>query len=606
MISRRNFFSIITMMAVLLFLYVASQMLKVTGNNYEVNEYATDAPAIGSNRWMMESVREEEKRNIILFCGREESELADMVEQWCTYNKKKMEVLPDTEYDVSTGILPKVLLVDTSYIDVNAELKNMKKLAQAGINIVFCNLPSVSEIRQSRELQEFLGILEVRSDAVEVEGIHLYKGFLLGGEAIYKAETKEEKKQQDLELEMPWYITGTGTKSYMAGMLDEDMVEREELPKIIWRNSLEEAMVFVVNGDYLSDMSGWGILDAMMYEMNTYTLYPVVNAQNMLVTDCPILAPENTRRMEELYSRDLKAVMRDVMWPGIVSMSMNNNLKLTCYMNTKYNYIDDAQPVADDVVFYLQQMREIDAEVGKSLSYGDGITLQEKLQRDNAFYEGLNIPYQFATLYTEKLSGDADKLLQENVNLDGVQSIACLEREEKPLLSYYKDAVTVQGVTNKAQDYTYSADLRLRSLMTALAYSNVLISMDNVVWPESKEDQWEKYFDKIYSNVSTYWSGFESFDRTTMSESDTRVRAFLNLDYEEIRIEDTIYLKVSGIERDAWFMFRTHGEDITEIKNAQYEEIEEDTYLIHTYSKDIEIQLEKGMGVLKSPWEIEY
>lgn len=605
MISRRNFFSIIMMMAVLLFLFQFSQIIKVNGNNYDRNEYATENPVSGEKQWNMDTAcKDDGTKEIILFCGNPENELGNMVKQWCTYTKHELLVSSEAVYDDSDGILPKMLLIDSESID-KAQIDNIRQMAQEGVTVVFCNLPSTAVISGNKEWKELLGITEVKGQKVEVEGLQLYKGFLLGGEAIYKAQTLEEEKQQDLELEIPWYVTGTGTKTYMVGMMDEDEVEREELPRVIWRNSFEGTLIFCINGDYMSGMTGWGILDAIMYEASPYTLYPVVNAQNMLVIDCPDLSSENAAKMQEIYSRDFKAVLRDVMWPGIVSMSMKNNLKLTCFMNTKYNYTDDARPDGEDVVFYLQQMKEIDAEAGISLNYGEGIDLQEKITSDNAFYQALDSEYKFAALYIENLSEEAEQVLNSETEANGIHSIACMELGDRPLLSYYNDRITVQGITDRAQEYTYSADLQMRSLMTALGYSNVLISMDNVVWPETQEDHWENYFDEIFSNVSTYWSRYEEFSRTTISESDSRLRTFLNLDYEHIRNEDTIFLNISGMQEDAWFLFRTHGEDIAKITNAEFEKIDEDAYLIHADSNEIEICLEKGENILSYPKSFE-
>ena len=99
----------------------------------------------------------------------------------------------------------------------------------------------------------------------------------------------------------------------------------------------------------------------------------------------------------------------------------------------------------------------------------------------------------------------------------------------------------------------------------------------------------------ISSNIGTYWSPQNGFDSTTLTESDSRIRNFLNLGYTQSRQGDTVSLKVEGTG-EAWFLFRTHGERIREIQGGEYRELEENAYLIHTHEPDVQLQLEKETG----------
>lgn len=602
MISRRNFISIIVMMAVILFMFQFTQVIKATGNKYDVNEYVTEEPLSGEDQWVPEEVLPETEENSgVILLGNADNELGDAVEQWCTYTKRRLTVATTLLTHMDAQVMPEMILLDSESVDVFRELDNLTAMAENGVHIVFCNLPSVEKIRANDQIKEILGISTVKEEKVQVEGIRIFDGFLLGGEAYYKVQTQseEEQKQQDLQLEMPWYIGDQGTKTYMVGIMDEKQVQMEDFPKIIWRNSYGNAMVFAVNGDYMSGLTALGILDAMVYEMNPYALYPVVNAQNTILVDCPILASENAEKIEEIYSRQPQAVFRDVMWPGIVAMSTKENLKLTFYFSTKYNYTDAIEPMAEELPYYLKQMKEIDAEAGKSLNYGEGIALREKMRTDERFYKEANNAYHFNTVYAEELSDNLRTILDKGIQLRGTQTLACINTDDYPLLSYYTDEVTLQTVTNNAEEYSYSRDLQNRSLITSLAYSNVLIHMHNIMWPQSEEDQWENYFDKVFSNVSTYWSRYDVFAYTTMSEGDARLRTFLNLDYVTKREENVISLQIDRVDTDAWFVLRTHDEAIKSIENAEYQEIESGAYLIHTLSDQVKIYLEKSDEVLE-------
>lgn len=45
---------------------------------------------------------------------------------------------------------------------------------------------------------------------------------------IYQPQTEEEEKRQDMALTFPWYNLSSGTKVYMKGMLDQEMVDVQE------------------------------------------------------------------------------------------------------------------------------------------------------------------------------------------------------------------------------------------------------------------------------------------------------------------------------------------------------------------------------------------
>lgn len=601
MVSRRNFFSIIMMMAVLLFMFQFSQIIKENASNYDVNEYAGEEPLPGEHLAKEEQPGGDDGlgREDVVFLGDEETNLGRTVSQWCVYTKRELTVLDSTDGLAVKN--PGLILIDSGQIDFARETSKLVELVQAGVPLIFCNLPETSVLLDHPALTELLGISQIGEEPARAEGIHLFSGFLLGGEAVYKTLLPEEAKRQDLELLIPWYVTGKGTKTYMVGMMDESRGKREEFPRIIWRNSCGNAMVFAVNGEYLNDLTGLGLLEAMVYEMNSYMIYPVVNAQNMLVADFPVLAAENEEGMEAVYSRGSEAVMRDVMWPGITAMSLNNKLRLTCFVNAKYNYGDAAQPEGENLPFYLQQMREVSAEAGISLGFADdaGFTLADKLRSDREFYDTLNSGYQFAAVYCDVLPDQPWELFAEGAGrLEDVRTVAFRDGGERPLLSWQENGVTLQGITGDARDYSYRVDLQMRSLVTALGYSNTLIGMHNAMWPESQEDQWENYFDEIFSNVSTYWTKYGGFEQTVMSESDRRVRRFLSLDYEEERVDQKITLSVQG-EGEAWFVLRLHGEAVASLQGGTFSKLESGAYLIHAEDPQVEITLKKAEDVLE-------
>ena len=598
-ISRRKYWVIFLMMAVLLFMFQFSQVIKERENEYDTNSYAAGDLPDGENKWEISEITDDvdTQGEYVLFVGAEDTPLFSTVFQWCTYTKRNLMRASDfKDISLPKDHLPSTCLVDSRSAKVCEHVGDLSRMAEQDIMIVFCNLPEASEVAKNRELMDMLGIDSV-TEKITVEGVRLFDGFLLGGEAVYKANYKNEQKMQDFKLDIPYYLTGKGTKTYMVGLLDEKQVKRECFPRLIWRNTLGGTTVFAVNGDFLDSLTGLGILNAIMYEGNGYDIYPVVNAQNVVIADYPTLTSENEEKMLEIYSRNSEIALRDIFWPGILSMSSQNDLKMTCYITPKYDFSNDERPDRSQLVFYLQQMKESKAEAGRSLNSKD-TTLQHKIAYENAFLNQGFSNYNFSAIYAKELNEELRELLQGKEGLQSVTTLTSENTQGYPLLSYYTDDITLLGVTNMADEYTYSLDLRLRSIVSALGYSNLFVDLHNVIWPESVEDNWENYFDKVHSNVSTYFSAHFLFDKTTMSEADARTRTFLNMTYKQDREGNHIGLRIKNMGEDGYFILRTRGEAIDTIYGGEYTKLEKDVYLLHVTNDIVDILMRQSDDIM--------
>lgn len=604
MVSKRNFFSIFIMMAVMFFMFQFYQIAREGQSGYDVNIHISEEELSGKDRWQPTEVWDGDfakTTDFAVLFTRSGSPVENIVSQWCEYTKRALLVYSEVEeYVISEERLPEVVLVDSETVSLPDEMPFFEEITDLGITLIFCNLPSPQVIRRSDDLQKLLGIQSVRQNSIEVEGIHLFQGFLLGGESFYKAETEEDEKLQDLELNVPWYIAAGGTKTYMVGMLDELLEEEEAkneyFPGLIWRSGYKNSNIFVVNGSYMDSMMGIGILDAMMYEAEPYVIYPVVNAQSIAIANFPGFAGENDEKMKELYSRDATGVMQNICWPALTGMAMRSQYRMTCLMTAQYDYMDDIEPSADKLPFYLQQFRETNAEAGISLTYADNVDLTVKLERDDAFYSSLEEDYVYGAVFAEEKDLPLlESELSKRLFLENVRTVASRTQEHVPLVSYYNDELTLQRITTVASVHKYSDNLRLKCYETALGYSNVLVDIHNIIWPESEDDRWENASEDMVSNLDTYWKPFLGFQNTTLSESDTRIRTFLNLDFQDEREGDTIRLQVANVD-EGWFLLRTHGERIVDIDGGEYQGVETDAYLIHAKQASVEITLERDRG----------
>lgn len=599
MVSKRKFFSIATMMFVLFFLFQFSMVLRDSRNTYDVNSSLAEKKADGENQWTpsdSNSTTVIGADSSVVFVGNEDGDMGTAVSRWCTYAKRKLISCKSVRtYKSDDKNLPEMMILESEKYADGDNLTTLETLEKKGVIIVFGCLENVKNIQNNKALMKFLGIQKVVAEETHLAGVKLFEGLLLGGEVTYNtSKDKEEKKRQDLELNVPWYQVGSGTKTYMVGLLDEKTgknVENEDLPTIIWRNGIDYGSVFAVVGDYMKDSTALGLLDGMRAEVLQYTIYPIVNAQNLSMVNFPVFADENNTEMLKLYSQSVTGIARDIMWPALISVVEKSDMKMTCFIQPQADYTDDIEPKSGNLEFYLKQMKEQSAEAGISLEYQKLDKAEDKVTKDTEFFENEKINYRFGAAFAKEK--DLKGILKDTDSglLGDVGTLVCDYTENQPVVSYYSDSVTLQTVTSDGMNYAYSDDIRMRSIQTALGYTNVMLDMYDIFWPQEKTDRWEVMQKRFSSNLLTYWKNFRDFDSTTLSESNARIRTFLNLAYSQSREDNTITLQTS--EAGSWFILRTHGEEIDEIDGGSQTEIEADAYLICAEDTTVKIRLKE-------------
>lgn len=599
MVSRRNYLTITVVMIVLFFMFQFTNVVLEGWNGYEENAYAQNRESLAGRESAYTGSQEEtadagDSRERIVYIGNGEGMQGQVAADWADYTKRESASYSTLEeYEAGGRELPEMFLLDAGNIDWRqvSVCERLEQYAASGANLVFLNLPDVSVIKESQELRHLLGIREVREERTAVEGIHLHEGFLLGGEAVYQTEDEEEtRKRQDMELEFPWYSLHSNTEVYMSGIPGEEM-DAKEYPPVIWSRSFRGAHVSAVNGEYMKDAAGLGLLTAISAEMKDYELYPVVNAQNMVIMNCPGMAPENEEEMEKRYGQSMPEMFRNIAWPSLVSVYRRNTLGLSCMIAPQYDYGDDALPSQEELEFYMKRLKEQSAEAGISGESISGTPIREKLSEDGRFVKELLPDYKFTSFYPGGLAdAELDSVLQEDF-LKAVRTVARDYDGGSRVVGYQSEHVTSQSILSDGVDYTYREDFRMRSVETALGYANVGMDMSRAAYPVSAQDDIDKMISDFSWNIRNGWKNFSSFSKTTLSESDQRIRDFLALDYEEKREGNTIRLDFTGTGEQAWFVLKTAEERITRIKGGNWTMLEKGAYLIEADSPHVEIEL---------------
>lgn len=607
MLSKRNFIMMFTMIIIVLALFLSSVVLKEYYNDYDVNHMAETEALDKKDGFFVNG----ETDGQVLYFGEEENGYFEVIKEWSEYRKKEFTALNslDTVSSIE-DVSRKYLLVDGELFETNTEeyAESLTEYVSKGGVVIFYRMPSYNTIRNCDALRNLLGIQRLRGETVKLQEIRLYSGFLLGGETHYSFDEASNPDLADMDSEIPWYDISSRTKTYMVGFLSAEEksslgINNEDMPAIIWRSNMENGSVFAVNGDYIKT-AGIGILEAMLYEVQEYTLYSVVNAQNLFIAGFPDLTNENEKLMAEVYGMTTEQFCRDILWPSFVAAADKGNWKITSFVSVKQNDSTKAKPKTDGLIDYLKYFNEESAEAGVSLGRINSSDIRASVKDEKAQLDKLNLDYMFAAGYVRNENKDKlESLINGNGKIDyfsNIRTVVGEHAENERILYWLTDKITYQNVTTDAYKHSYKDNLRLKSIETGLGYSNVQADIYRILNSENEKDQWENLADKMAANIDTYWKPFSAFDKTTVSQSDLKVRNFLNGKVTSNRNNDTVTIKAENYNGSAYLLLRTHGEEIYEMTGGSYKKVEEDAYLLTLTDDSARIKLKSKTSLYYS------
>lgn len=604
MISRWNYIAVTTVMLITFVLFQFTNVMLERWNHYEENPYIKDVKELSGEQDAYTPEKEnpfDAFRNEIVYIGDDKEKLGEVVHTWAVYAKRNIRSFDSlmqyqTSSDKPQQAVPEMIAVNAKYVDweqTEEACAFFLKCAREGSAVVFCSLPEAAVIRESTALRELLGIARVAEAETKVDGIYLQGGFLLGGEAVYRTkDAAENKKRQDMQLVLPWYILTEDTNLYMRGICADETIEEKDSPAVIWEHETDGASVYAVNGDYMEDAAGLGLLSAMWSKSRDYDIYPVVNGQNLVISNYPGFSDENQEKMKQCYGRSAAELFRDEVWPSLIGIYQRNALGLSCMLAPQSDYEDDSLPDPKLLIYYMKLLSEERAEAGLSGVCVSDTSVSQKLEKDCQLMEEALPTYQFTSFYAGDLGKEDVEAALEQEILAAVRTIVTDYNGESEVIGYQNENITRQSVLADGSVQTYREDFRVRGVETALGYTAVLADLNDVVYAEGEEDVLTEFISSLSWNVQSGFKGFQEFEGTGVSECDERIRSFLALDYTQNRIGNTVYLEWKGSVEKAWFLFRCGGnETVSSIQGGTFRQLEEDVYLVEAQSGKVDILL---------------
>ena len=600
MLSKRVYFTVSSLMMLVLFMFQFSGIIRKKYNNFDENKYAVSEKNDLNNNNVFTVLTDEDKvvksiSGYIVYIGDINTKTGNTVYEWCNYTKRNLLVYKTvSQYHRYNEKYPDAVLIDSDYVNIDSDIDTFSLLTDYGINLVFCTLPSYSAISENQRFEQLCGISPHR-ESVNASGLKLYSGFLLGGEAWYTKENDPDGKFQNMKLTMPWYNTSNATKTYMSAVVESEdgsKIDNEDQPAVIWRKSHDHAYVFCINGDYIKDISGIGILTAIMSESKDLDIYPVVDSQSVIVNNFPMFSFENDDAVEKYYLRNTSSLLENVIWPDISNLAESTGARFTFMAAPQINYSDNNLVSVREMDYFFRLFSEISSEAGLTTTRDDATSIDEKLTADAGNFSNYLSNYKFTSIIARK--DELENVLStKNSLIDDVNTIVTDSQDYggTKLFSYVNDNVINVECPVTSDKYTYSDDFRQRCFQTALAYTNIEFNMTGVCNPDDEKELWNEEIKSKSTALTSYMKNSKMFTKCSISQADKRIREFMAADYSYKQNSSYVSLDITGAQDTARFIVRLRTGEVENVSGAVCTKVEKGVYLITAQSKHVEMTI---------------
>lgn len=600
MLSKRVYFTVSSLMMLVLFMFQFSGIIRKKYNNFDENKYAVSEKNDLNNNNVFTVLTDEDKvvksiSGYIVYIGDINTKTGNTVYEWCNYTKRNLLVYKTvSQYHRYNEKYPDAVLIDSDYVNIDSDIDTFSLLTDYGINLVFCTLPSYSAISENQRFEQLCGISPHR-ESVNASGLKLYSGFLFGGEAWYTKENDPDGKFQNMKLTMPWYNTSNATKTYMSAVVESEdgsKIDNEDQPAVIWRKSHDHAYVFCINGDYIKDISGMGILTAIMSESKDLDIYPVVDSQSVIVNNFPMFSFENDDAVEKYYLRNTSSLLENVIWPDISNLAESTGARFTFMAAPQINYSDNNLVSVREMDYFFRLFSEISSEAGLTTTRDDATSIDEKLTADAGIFSNYLSNYKFTSIIARKDELE-NVLSSKNSLIDDVNTIVTDSQDYggTKLFSYVNDNVINVECPVTSDKYTYSDDFRQRCFQTALAYTNIEFNMTGVCNPDDEKELWNEEIKSKSTALTSYMKNSKMFTKCSISQADKRIREFMAADYSYKQNSSYVSLDITGAQDTARFIVRLRTGEVENVSGAVCTKVEKGVYLITAQSKHVEMTI---------------
>ncbi|MEK6264556.1 MAG: DUF2194 domain-containing protein [Clostridium sp.] len=562
MVKNENYFVLASIIVILFIL-----MMSVVDLNYYIRKNKENSKMETKNTLHM--LKEERPAvlnpDCLIVAGEDKSDSIGIVEG--SLEKAKIDYMLKVKFeDITDDELQsaETIIINGSEFGSLGNADMLLKYLKKGKHIIFTSMPSVDNIETSG-LKEIMGIKNITQPQNQ-EGVEFLQGFMIGGvlelpKLLYKAPKVE--------------LVST-TKSYVTG---------SKKSAVIWRNTYGESEIYVVNGPFFETNAGYGILSAIMAQINLDYIYPVVNAKVFTYTGLPYASYENTGELEEIYNRNAMQVQQDILIPDVISINKSRSLIPSGFLTDRFN-----KGYEDGINKYSKkQINNSEKDIYK-LGGEVGIVYSGDLEKDIEIFHDLFNNNNFKSIRVNEENLEALSELIDKEQFSFIESVLGPWTVKKKSFEYLNENTvyipfTIDGIANTDLD-----KLDLYSGITAFGAIIQNLDLEQIIFPKENKDNWMNVSRDYIKFIDSYRKKFEMIESRNITDTAESVKKLQNNSPAIEYLNNKIELRFKEWYGESYYILRTNKE-VESIIEGNIEKIEAGVYLVTAKNKKVDINL---------------
>ncbi len=433
---------------------------------------------------------------------------------------------------------PKCVLVAARETEALGDLARLQSYVEQGGQVVFAQAPQrVTD--DDRAFFEAAGILSV-GDTVTYKQAEFYQGLLVGGMVRYKDLPLTARQMELSSLCKVW-----------ATMWQGDPDAREAVVPLVYEKRLAAGVFCVVNGPFLQDLDGIGILTGVLAVGQDAFAYPVVNACTLSLLNFPTVSGD-TAKLLSVYARDAVQANRALLWPDIGYILRANGMAATAFLPTDINPWDTGQSAL--IGYLMRALSELESELGFMTPTENRAAAAEAFPKYGFFAEYGDDTDDTAKGHVFSITGGAADF------------------------AYQPGAPVSYPAMTEGYDDSEVMNLKARGFASGMYYIHHAADMSPPLLLETPADNWQQLNQPLARLISAMVAPYSEMQRLRVSDGVLAMLRYqlvtpsVQVSAEGIAIE-------TGLSEPSYFLLRTH-KALAGAADCQVTELEEGIYLV--------------------------
>ena len=525
----------------------------------------------------------------------DDNTVCENVKQALYYAKKGYKV-STTAYDLNASDLKdvKAIIVTTADLNTLGDMRIvMNAVQKRGINIFFATLPMEGSDNYDNFCTEAMGIVSRTGEATiagfqAFEGLYAQKGDIVCNDYPLTVE--------DIRIDAT-------CRKYIFEYSSDPSADQANMVPMLWRTVYGDGQVFVLNADFMQSKYAVGLCIAVLGAMEPEYAYPIIDAKVNFIDSFPFISYENGDAMMRLYNRDSQAFIKDQVWPNLVTMMKDSDIKFT---GIYYAYITDASRKTtnfntDTLSYFKKQFSKYGCEFGFG-GYHKDLHFSREIEEDamDTSYNQFKYNMGSYNIVTYKYSNDISQAVQTEMLRKLRKTSVYVSKLEVPdgSTEYQADLGFAQSnivnlpIICEEVEPSYQDYWKACNMASGLGLSTHYFDMYDVITNTSNYSyEWMTYAQNLAKQFNLLNRGTSWLTERTSAQAGFRAKRYLCL-MPEIKFSDSeLTIKCQNFDDRAVFIVKTGKKLKPDDAKFIATKVSDDFYMVEILRPEVTIKL---------------